>query len=145
MTKNFLFILCLNLSLWSSFGWAEETYLSARKMESSGAYQNEAKLLWNKLIACGAKKKEDVLISCLKESLSQESFRAFSGKVYEFLSRGFEVTGVYDCSITEKTKLIEPEKKNVLCFRLLGNKTESTGYVYFKREGSLLKIDKIEY
>lgn len=124
--------------------FADNTYISSQKITKTNN-QTEANKLWQKFISCGDGKNTQKLVTeCLKDTLSKSLTIAEISKANDFLSLGLEITNLFDCSNDEK-KVVVNQKNNFLCFKIIGNKSEWTGYSYFERESEILKIKKIKY
>ncbi len=125
--------------------FADSTYISSQKNLKTNN-QIEANKLWQKFISCGDQKNtQKFATQCLKDTLSKSLTIAEISKTYDFLSLGLEINDLVDCSNEEKKNVINPKKNNFLCFKILGNKSELTGYSYFERENGILKIKKLKY
>tara|TARA_B110001454_G_C12723330_1_gene436763 strand:+ start:58132 stop:58554 length:423 start_codon:yes stop_codon:yes gene_type:complete len=122
--------------------YADSTYISSTKSHN----HLEANKLWRKFIGCGNPKNSEKLTKACLQETGAYSFSTFEvSKAFEFLSLGLEVTGLKECSIAQKKSVIKSKTNDFLCFKILGNKTSSTGYVYFTRKKDTLKILKIKY
>jgi hypothetical protein len=122
--------------------FADSTFISNFKVSG----QSEANILWRKFIDCGNQKKDEKFTaSCLKDTVSESTISTEASKAFEFLNLGFEVTGLTECSNIQKQAVLKSKNNEFLCFKILGNRTSSTGYVYFERKQGTLKISKIKY
>lgn len=114
---------------------------TAKKSSSS-----EGQRLWQKFIACGNTQLTEPAAAEYVKSVAAKNLTPLElTKLHEFVNRGFEVTELTECTAQEEKSVLEADKKDHLCFKILGNKTETGAYTYFEREAGTLKITQIRY
>lgn len=138
MKKIFPIFLLICISVASS---ASTTLVSRYSKNENSHF--EANRLWKKYIACSQDPESEK--KCLSQTLSKALNSAEVTKLFEFITVGFEVSTLTECSMQESEVFPEHSKKDFLCFKLYGNKSELTGYCFFDRKGNELRISKIKY
>ena len=122
---------------------AESTHLS-KKPEHKIQSQHEANILWKRFLNCG-QSTSAVQEKCLRSVGTLNLMTMELNKLAEFLSFGFEVSSLSECTEQQKNAFVSSEINNLLCFKIVGNESEITGYFRLERYKGELRITKIQY
>lgn len=137
-----VFLLCIGVAGVAS---AEPTYIknasSVKKAETT-----DGLVLWKKFISCADPKlSEKAASECMIGVASKKLTPYEITKLHEFVNRGFAVTELAECTVKEEAAILDAGKKDHLCFKILGKKSQTQGYCYFDREDGVLKITQVRY
>jgi hypothetical protein len=103
--------------------------------------------VWKTFLGCGSiSLTEKALSKCLQNTVSKDLNKVDTKKIFEFLTLGFEVSQIYDCSNAQKESIRRAhEGSDFACFKIFGNTSYIVGVAYFTENTSAPRLTSIRY